>query len=368
MLNIGVLAPGSEHYYLGSVAGGAEDYYLGGEVPGRWVGRGAELLGLAGEVEAVDLVAVLADRDPRTGTRLGCAANRRVPGFDLTFSTPKSVSVLFGLGERDIAAVVRDAHEAAVDAAVRFLEQRAVWSRRGRDGVEEVPGDGLVGAAFRHRTSRAGDPHVHTHVVVANTVRGPDGWWRTLDFRHVFAHAKTAGYLYEAHLRQLLTERLGVEWAPVRNGTAELAGIPADVVRLFSTRRAEIEAAMAARGETSARAAQVATLETRRPKDRDVDGHHLRAGWMDKALSAGFDPTSLTRLLRRRQPEPVTADQQQAVERHLASPAGLTERASTFDRLAVLRAWCDQLPAGALVTTVEDLADRFLTTHDAILP
>jgi hypothetical protein len=242
-----------------------------------------------------------------------------------------------------------------------------VWSRRGRNGVEDVPGDGLVGAAFRHRTSRAGDPHVHTHVVVANTVRGPDGRWRTLDFRHVFAHAKTAGYLYEAHLRQLLTERLGVEWASVRNGTAELAGIPADVVRLFSTRRAEIEAAMAARGETSARAAQVATLETRRPKDRDVDAHHLRAGWMDKALSAGFDPTSLTGLLCRRQPEPVTAGRQQEVERHLASPAGLTERASTFDRLAVLRAWCDQLPAGAPVTTIEDLADQFLTTHDAIV-
>ena len=70
----------------------------------------------------------------------------------------------------------------------------------------------MVGAAFRHRTSRAGDPHLHTHVLVANTVRGPDGKWRTLDFRHVYAHAKTAGYLYEAHLRHLLTERLGVEW------------------------------------------------------------------------------------------------------------------------------------------------------------
>ncbi len=300
MLNIGVLAPGSEQYYLGSVARGVEDYYLGGEVPGRWVGHGAELLGLAGEVDGDDLVAVLDDRDPMSGTRLGCAGNRKVPGFDVTFSTPKSVSVLFGLGELDVARVVRDAHEEAVDAALGYLERRATWSRRGRNGVDEVTGDGLVGAAFRHRTSRAGDPHLHTHVLVANTVRGPDGHWRTLDFRHVFAHAKTAGYLYEAHLRHLLTDRLGVEWRPVHNGTAELVGVPDRVVRLFSTRRTEIEAAMAARGETSARAAQIATLDTRRPKDRDVDAIHLRAEWARKASEAGLEPADLANLLDRR--------------------------------------------------------------------
>ena len=214
-------------YYLGSVARGAEDYYLGGEVPGRWVGRGAELLGLAGEVEGDDLVAVLADRDPRSGTRLGCAANRKVPGFDLTFSTPKSVSVLFGLGERDVAAVVRDAHEAAVDAALGYLERQAVWSRRGRNGVEEVSGDGLVGAAFRHRTSRAGDPHLHTHVLVANTVRGPDG---------KVAHAGLPPRLSPTPRRPATCTRptcaisspsgSASSGGRSRNGTAELAGIP----------------------------------------------------------------------------------------------------------------------------------------------
>ncbi len=368
MLNVGVLAPGSEQYYLGSVARGVEDYYLGGEVPGRWVGSGAALLGLAGAVAGDDLVAVLADRNPNSGTRLGCAGNRTIPGFDLTFSTPKTVSILFGLGERDVATIVRDAHEQALDAALAYLERHALWTRRGRNGVEVVPGDGLVGAAFRHRTSRAGDPHLHTHVLVANTVLGPDGRWRTLDFRHVFAHAKTAGYLYEAHLRHLLTDRLGLEWGPVRNGTAELAGVPDDVRRLFSTRRHEIEAAMAARGETSARAAQVATLETRRPKDRDVDAIHLRADWLHKAENAGFDAVLLRELVGRHRWEPPTADERHGIEQHLIGPAGLTERASTFDRLAVLRAWCDRLPDGAAVTDIEDMADRFLNGHDAIAP
>ena len=345
MLNIGVLAAGSENYYLGSVARGAEDYYLGGEVPGRWIGRGADLLGLGGEVDGDDLVAVLGDRDPKTGTPLGCGTNRKVPGFDLTFSTPKSVSVLFGLGASDIALAVRDAHEEAVDAALGYVERHAVWSRRGRNGVDEVVGDGLVGAAFRHRTSRAGDPHLHTHVLVANTVRGPDGNWRTLDFRHVYAHAKTTGYLYEAHLRHLLTERLGLEWRPVRNGTAELAGIPDTVTRLFSTRRVEIEAALAARGETSARAAQVATLDTRRPKDREVDAIHVRHTWKHKTLQAGVDPAQFTDALTRAHPRPLTPTDHRRIEDHLAGPRGLTERASTFDRLDALRAWCDQLRA-----------------------
>jgi conjugative relaxase-like TrwC/TraI family protein len=367
MLNIGVLAPGSEQYYLGSVASGVEDYYVGGEVPGRWVGRGAEMLGLAGDVDGDDLVAVLNDRDPTSGTRLGCAANRRVPGFDLTFSTPKSVSVLFGLAEPDVARVVRDAHEAAVNASLGYLERCATWSRRGRNGIDEVPGAGLIGAAFRHRTSRAGDPHLHTHVLVANTVQGEDGNWRTLDFRHVFAHAKTAGYLYEAHLRQLLVDRLGVEWRPVHNGTAELVGVPHRVVS-FSTRRTEIEAAMATRGETSAHAAQIATLDTRRPKDRDVDAIHLRAEWARRASEARFEPADVANLLDRRHWEPPASDRCRQIDDHLASASGLTERASTFDRLAVLRAWCDHLPNGAAVAEIEELADRFLTGHEAIVP
>ena len=75
-----------------------------------------------------------------------------------------------------------------------------------------IAGRGLIGAAFRHRTSRAGDPQLHTHVLVANLVLGADGRWGTLDGRRIYAHAKTAGYLYEHRLRALLTRELGFEW------------------------------------------------------------------------------------------------------------------------------------------------------------
>src|SRR5262249_46789959 len=98
------------------------------------------------------------------------------------------------------------------------------------------------------------------------------------------------------------------------------------------------------------------------------DAIHLRAEWARKASDAGFEPADLANLLDRRHWAPTAADRRRQIENHLASPAGLTERASTFDRLAILRAWCDQLPNGAAVAEIESLADRFLSEHEAIVP
>src|SRR5919199_6909742 len=104
------------------------------------------------------------------------------------------------------------------------MERRGAGTRRGPGGVHAIAGRGLAAAAFRHRTSRAGDPQLHTHVLVANVVLGADGQWSTLDGRRIYAHAKTAGYLYEARLRSLLTRNLGVKWGPIRNGIADVDG------------------------------------------------------------------------------------------------------------------------------------------------
>ena len=194
-----------------------------------------------------DLRLVLGGRDPSTGSRLGLP--HRVPGFDLTFRAPKSVSVLFGLGDPVTARTVRDAHDRAVEAALEFAERHMVWSRRGHGGVEQIRGEGLIAAAFRHRTSRNADPHLHTHVLVPNMVLGVDGKWATLDGRWIYLSAKTIGYLYEAQLRHNLTASLGVEWGPVVNGIADISGIPERVLKAFSTRRAEIEQQLEARGQ-----------------------------------------------------------------------------------------------------------------------
>ncbi|MGO9877359.1 MAG: MobF family relaxase [Acidimicrobiia bacterium] len=270
-MSVGKVSSGQEGYYLSAVAHGAEDYYSErGEVPGRWVGSAAGELGLAGDVDDDAFRAVLSGADPSTGVRLR-RANGRVCAFDLTLSAPKSVSVLWALGDAEMTAGVVAAHELAVDAAVGYMQREAVRSRRGHDGVETLAGGGLIGAAFRHRTSRAGDPQLHAHVVVANTTRCEDGVWRTLDGRHLYAHARTAGFLYQAELRHALSQSFGLEWEPATKGVGEVAGVPHEVLREFSRRRIQIEAAMDASGDTSIPAARRLAVKTRKTKDYDVD-------------------------------------------------------------------------------------------------
>jgi conjugative relaxase-like TrwC/TraI family protein len=137
-----------------------EDYYLGsGEAPGRWVGAGSTRLDLSGVVEADDLRAVLDSRCPATGRSLITVRRPdRLPGSDLTFSAPTSVSLLFALSDEKTSLAVRRAHDAAVAQAVGYLEREAGEVRRGKDGIGRLPGGGFVAGAFRHRTSRAGDP------------------------------------------------------------------------------------------------------------------------------------------------------------------------------------------------------------------
>ncbi|MGB3053231.1 MAG: MobF family relaxase, partial [Acidimicrobiales bacterium] len=290
MLSLGKIQLSGESYYLNAVADGIDEYYRGvGEAPGRWVGTASHSLDLDGEVEASDLHAIWAGENPATAERMGRFPNRKVTGFDLTFRAPKSVSLLAGLGDPDTAQVVRESHEAAVDAAFAYIEREAARSRTGKNGVNQIEVEGLVAAAFRHRTSRAGDPHLHTHVLVANMAEGADGTWRTLDGRWLYLHASTAGYLYEAHLRHELTARLGVEWGPIKEGIADVAGIDDDVRAHFSDRRKEIEEHLDEVGFRTARAAQLATLATRRAKKAALDEGSMRDLWEAKAGEIGWD-------------------------------------------------------------------------------
>jgi len=174
MLTIAKLSAGGEAYYLSTVASGVEDYYVGtGEVAGYWAGTAAAGLGAAGDVTAETLRAVLGGTDARGGRLVGLRGNRRVPGWDATVAAPKSVSLLWALGEPDVADRVRQAHD-VVAAALGYLEEHAAFCRRGTNGVERVQADGLAAAAFRHRSSRNLDPHLHTHVLIANQARAVD--------------------------------------------------------------------------------------------------------------------------------------------------------------------------------------------------
>src|SRR5215213_8564017 len=172
MLSIGKLGGGQERYYLDRVAEGAEDYYSGeGEAAGYWLGDAARELGLEGNVEPDQLVAMLTGMDPATGEPLGLrqvAGRGPVPGFDLTFAAPKSVSMTWALGSPEAGAEVAAAHAEAVETALAYLQREACFTRRGAGGREFVHGNGFIAAAYAHRTSRAGDPHFHTHVLIAN--------------------------------------------------------------------------------------------------------------------------------------------------------------------------------------------------------
>jgi hypothetical protein len=232
-----------------------------------------------------------------------------------------------------------------------------------------IAGRGLIGAAFRHRTSRAGDPHLHTHVLVANLVLGADGNWGTLDGRRIYAHAKTAGCLYEHRLRALLARELGFDWEPMRNGIADVAGVAPEVRRAFSRRRAEIEAEMARRGVTSAGGAQIATLATRRAKDYRVSPDRLVPEWRERAAALGLDEVAVRAVPRRaRAPRLETIDVDPVLAR-LGGPDGLAKERSSFTRCDVLQALVSELPLGVDVeiATVERIADRSLGSERVVV-
>jgi conjugative relaxase-like TrwC/TraI family protein len=292
---------------------------------------------------------MLTGLNPADGQPLGLRAvggRGSIPGFDLTFSVPKSVSLTWALGSRPAAVQVAEAHRASVAAALDYMQRAACWTRRGAE-IEFVPGNGFLAAAYVHRSSRAGDPQLHTHVLVANATQGPDGRWTRLYHPAIYDHAKTAGYIYGANLRHEVTVRLGVRWQEVRNGIAEIEGFDSEHLRAFSTRRQEI--LEAAGPDASARARQVATLETRRANERDVTSEGLRERWRSRAEEIGLDREAMDGTVS------ITA-----VE------ATVTVHASHFDRRDAIQAVAQNLPAGAPAAEVEELADAYLAGEGVI--
>ncbi|MCW2599482.1 MAG: Ti-type conjugative transfer relaxase TraA [Frankiales bacterium] len=328
----------------------------------------------------------------------------RLPGLDLTFSAPKSVSVLYGLAGSDgaagnadaqeqVAVMARDAHRVAVQAAIDYLELHCSTALRGHhrgdDTDTRIATRGLVAAAFEHRSSRCGDPQLHTHVVAANLLHAVDGKWNALDTREIYAQARTAGFVYQAVLRGELTRTLGVRWGEVRNGQAEMTGLPPGLLRLFSKRRVQIEAQLDLLGLDGSRAAQAATLATRPAKpltsdpatlDETSTGERsLRQRWQDEAAAAGYPTDVLGRALeqistteRIRAAHAAAAVSGPVADQlgdTLLAPTGLTQKKSTFDRKDLLRGVCEHLPAGTPIslTTLRALATRVLR-DDRVVP
>jgi conjugative relaxase-like TrwC/TraI family protein len=226
-----------------------------GEVPGEWSGRQAAGLGLSGTVDVEALAILLSGRDPVSGTPLGrelldrYTADgrlvRAVSGFDATLSAPKALSVWWALtGDHRLL----EAHDIAVTASLEHLERFGSTTRIRRDGGRLHPDtQGLTIATFRQTTSRADDPQIHTHAVISAKVQTADGGWLALDARYLKKHQRMLGGLYQSVLRAELTHRFGVEWGPIVNGQAEIAGVPDKLLDVFSKRSAAISVAMTAK-------------------------------------------------------------------------------------------------------------------------
>lgn len=402
MLSLWKLRVGVEAYYLAQVASGLDEYYTGaGEATGRWTGASSAGLGLFGDVVPDDLRAVLAGLAPRTaltpnGDRL-TTRPRRVPGFDLTFSVPKSVSVVYALGDPLVQQAVVEGCEAALNEALAWLEREACFVRRGtnnramaeRDGVQfgtrRVAADGFVAAQFRHRTSRAGDPHLHWHVLVANVARGIDGRWSALDGTALYRAQRSAGVVFQAAMRRELTVRLGVEWGPTHRDAADIAGIPARVLRGFSTRHEQIAEWLGGAGQEGAAAATTALLATRTRKQVPADVDTIEAAWRERASRLGWGPDELDRLLGDRPTTTDVPDTETWEVREASWAAGrlsivarsvsfdewlewlLTSRVTatnaTITRFDLTSAVASAMPAGASSSAVDAVVQRCLASE-----
>jgi len=341
----------TRHVAAGDVGLGASDSLTGyyeqtGNPPGRWYGHG--LGGLGADSLGVDAIARLVPgdqvseeamaavfghgSDPLTGTPLGRAypsysttrdavpgspaspgtpGRHAVVGYDLTFTAPKSVSILWALADDATRAKVHGAHRAAVASALEFVEATVVRTRVGAGGCRQVRAKGMIAAGFEHWDTRTTDPNLHTHVVLANKVQGPDGVWRALDGKTIHAAAVTVSELYDVLVADELTRRLPVTWGmrergERRNPAFEVDGIGDGLLTAFSTRADQIHCAeqdwatgfAAAHGRAPSRvettkARQHLARETRPPKTihRLTD---LFEDWANRARAlTGLEPHDL---------------------------------------------------------------------------
>jgi conjugative relaxase-like TrwC/TraI family protein len=224
-------------YYLEDRAAEVTDLFAGRQ-PGRWMGGAAARFGLCGAVESAELRAVLAGQPP--GSTLHPDPRRHRTAHDLVIAAPKPVSVLFSRRDSELAREVVLAHERSVEAAFSYLEHRAAVVRRSRGAeVTPHPVDGLLVAAFTQGISRSGDPHLHSHVVIANLARDGEGRFGALDARALDAHRDAADALYRAQLRAELARRLGVVWERGPGGAEVIAGVSDAEVVALSGRSAE---------------------------------------------------------------------------------------------------------------------------------
>ena len=344
MLSIGTIT--TSEYYLHLA--GQDGYYQGNglEPAGKWLGRGAASLGLTGEVQAESFRSLLQGVAPNgRGQVQNAGKPDRQTGWDLTFSADKSISAMWSQADAETRREIEAAHAEAVKAALTYLEENAGFTRRGRAGKtqEKV---GLVIATFEHGSSRAGDPQLHTHALVANISSRTDGTLGSILSKPLYQQKLTAGALYRAHLATELGRRLGLE-VERQQSVFRLRGVPEALCREFSKRRVQIEREMEARGLHSAAGAAAVTLATRTSK-LSYSREALREQWQKIGARYGFREKQVQTLLGKARPQ--RSDPRPLFE---AAIPRLMEGESHFNERSLLRLAAEAAPG--LDLTVPDL-------------
>jgi hypothetical protein len=303
VLTMHVVRQGGHGYYVDDlVPGRAEGSLVAGEEPGLWVGAAPRALGLRGRVEREPFAELLEGRHPWSGRSLGSPRGpRSAAGYDLTFSAGQ----------------------------------------------------------FIHRTSRALDPHLHTHVVAANLAEGVDGAWSAVDSRRLFSHLGAAQALYHARLRLELGHRIGASWEMRPNGLGDVVGVDAGLRRLFSQRSASMDQYRFERGVTRTVASSPAAFHADRPeKNRSVTVEELRSEWRRRATELGFDLGDLTRAVgpHHDRDGPPVIDNRAVMDRL----AGLAGHQQTLTRRHLVAVVASSAPKGADIRQIESLASHWL--------
>ncbi len=361
----------SAEYYLNEQS----SYYTEGKEPvGRWYMPDCSFgLGHGAEIEAQVFQKLHSGYSP-DGQQLSVnnhgLKENRVGGYDLTFSAPKSVSVLWAVAEPELRASIEHAQEQAVRSALDVFNDQAAFARRGKGGktLEQVA---LIGATFQHGEARPtlredgsllSDPQLHTHAVIFNLAEREDGTWGALDGRQFFRWKMAAGALYRAELAHQLQKQIGLDVEVDEKGLFEIKGVSEDVRQHFSSRRAEITAALGARGLESQDAPALAadiTLGTRRSKSMQTETAEQRhERWQEEVEQLGFVISNVMCECTEDMPEPIDLD---------AVADQLTEHEAVFTKSQLYRVVSEHaLSVGLRVEDVESAVAELMTSDHVV--
>jgi conjugative relaxase-like TrwC/TraI family protein len=305
--------------------GGLGEYYTEGETRAPiWLGVGdttalADLTGLspsdlAGGEADMDVVERWLDDGIAPNEGSGRAfGETSVHGFDLTFCAPKSVSLMRALSTDDVVVkALTEAHHTAVRAGVEYLSSHAGYTRvhnpiSGEKDLVRLPG--LVAAAYQHETSRAGDPHLHSHVLLFNKQAREDGTLVSVDSKSLHHEARAAGMVYQVALRHEMHRLAALEMGDIdpHSGFGDIAGVPKELITAASRRSTQLrewaQDNLAVTDDAGPSAAQLSAAQkaTRPAKPEHQPWAELRGEWADRFGALEVDHTAQVRARRERE-------------------------------------------------------------------